>query len=277
MLGKGSYGSVFAGERKRDNLPVAIKEISQQDVDRIPVLVDGDVTMVPLEVALLLTLEPAESESSAVVTLLDWFDLEDVLILVLERPDPCMGMYDYIYREEHRIKEDEAKIMTRQLVDALIEIHSKGVFHGDIKADNILIETGSDVPRVRVIDFGIGAFLSGDTLNAYAEREVFLCSPPEMWKDGTFQAESTTVWQLGLVVYEILHRRLPFQSGFGIKRRRTCVSPRLSVELIHLKPDSCSGSASDSASIFTGQWSKCSGLPAASNRRGDDGPDRALG
>lgn len=57
--------------------------------------VDGNITMVPLEVALLLTLKPAQSESSEFVTLLDWFDLEDMLILVLERPDPCIGMYDY--------------------------------------------------------------------------------------------------------------------------------------------------------------------------------------
>ncbi|TKS81607.1 Serine/threonine-protein kinase prk-2 [Collichthys lucidus] len=83
-----------------------------------------------------------------------------MLILVLERPDPCIGMYDFIYREQRHITEHEAKIMIRQLVDALIEIHSKGVFHGGIKADNILIETSSDVPRVSVIDFGIGTFLS---------------------------------------------------------------------------------------------------------------------
>ena len=50
--------------------------------------------------------------------------------------------------------------ITKQLVDALIEVHSRGVFHGDIKLDNILIETGSDVPRVRLIDFGCGKFLS---------------------------------------------------------------------------------------------------------------------
>ena len=51
------------------------------------------------------------------------------------------------------------QILTRQLVDALIEVHSKGVCHGDIKPANILIETGSDVPRVRIIDFGAGRFL----------------------------------------------------------------------------------------------------------------------
>ncbi len=52
------------------------------------------------------------------------------------------------------------QIIARQLLDAFIEIHSKGVFHKDIKLDNILVETGSDVPRIRIIDFGCASFLS---------------------------------------------------------------------------------------------------------------------
>ncbi|TMS18940.1 Serine/threonine-protein kinase pim-2, partial [Larimichthys crocea] len=104
-------------------------------------------------------------------------------------------------------------IITRQLVDALIEIHSKGVFHGDIKSDNILIETGSDVPRVRIIDFGCGAFLSDAT---HIQRRVFLGSPPERWRNETLRPEPTTVWRLGLVLFEMLHRCYPFQTSFAI-------------------------------------------------------------
>lgn len=46
----------------------------------------------------------------------------------------------------------------RQLVDAAIYMHSVGVFHQDIKCDNILIEEGKELNniRVRVIDFGSG-------------------------------------------------------------------------------------------------------------------------
>lgn len=66
--------------------------------------------MVPLEVALLLSLKPAESETSAVVTLLDWFDLRDVLILILERPDPSMDLFDYIHSRQDPMKEHKAKV-----------------------------------------------------------------------------------------------------------------------------------------------------------------------
>lgn len=53
-----------------------------------------------------------------------------------------------------------SQTIAKQLVDGLIEVHSRGVFHRDIKLDNILIQTGPDVPRVRLIDFGCGAFLT---------------------------------------------------------------------------------------------------------------------
>lgn len=46
----------------------------------------------------------------------------------------------------------------RQLVEAAIYMHSVGVFHQDIKCDNILIEESKELNniRVRVIDFGSG-------------------------------------------------------------------------------------------------------------------------
>ncbi|KAG8003243.1 Serine/threonine-protein kinase pim-2 [Nibea albiflora] len=237
MLGEGGFGVVFAGERKDDNLPVAIKEILQCHIDRTPMVLDGNMTMVPLEVALLLRLKPAESETSAVVTLLDWYDLEDSVILVLERPVPCMDLSQYVNRREFSMQEHEAKIIIRQLVDSLIEIHSKGVFHRDIKTDNILIETASDVPRVRIIDFGCGTFLSGQT---YTDSDgTYIYASPEIFMDRMYQAEPLTVWQLGVVMFGMLHKRLPFQSAF---------------EIVYAQPDIGDGMSADSAAEERRFW-----------------------
>ncbi len=49
-----------------------------------------------------------------------------------------------------------------QLVEAAIEMHDKGVFHRDIKCENILVDVGSRVPSVRMIDFGSGQFVPED-------------------------------------------------------------------------------------------------------------------
>lgn len=48
----------------------------------------------------------------------------------------------------------------KQLVHALIGIHSRGVFHRDIKLENILVETGTLAPHIWIIDFGCGTLVS---------------------------------------------------------------------------------------------------------------------
>lgn len=71
------------------------------------------------------------------------------------------------------------QIIIKQLADALTEIHSRGVFHRDIKLDNIVIETGPDGPRVRIIDFGSGTSLSEGIYTAEQGRLSFLLSSSE--------------------------------------------------------------------------------------------------
>lgn len=68
------------------------------------------------------------------------------------------------------------QIIIKQLADALTEIHSRGVFHRDIKLDNIVIETGPDGPRVRIIDFGSGTSLSEGMYTTEQGRLSFLLS-----------------------------------------------------------------------------------------------------
>ncbi|XP_047437038.1 serine/threonine-protein kinase pim-2-like [Mugil cephalus] len=83
---------------------------------------------------------PESSGRSAATSLLDCFDLEDHLILVMERPRNCKTLLDYRRDKEDHLAEDEAKVIMEQMIDAAIDMHSKGVFHRDIKLSNILVE-----------------------------------------------------------------------------------------------------------------------------------------
>ncbi|KAL7397762.1 hypothetical protein ABVT39_027549 [Epinephelus coioides] len=186
-------------------------------------LLGGKTRKVPLEVALLLKLKPV----AAVVTLLDWYDLDNELILVLERPVPCSDLINYMNSRESVLQEHEAKAITKQLVNALIEVHSRGVFHRDIKLDNILIETGSDVPRVRLIDFGCGAFLSGRRYTL--ETGTYPYKPPEWFQRQWYMAEPTTVWQLGVVLFEMLHDDMPFSNSSEIMTEEPNICEDLSI------------------------------------------------
>ncbi|CAJ1051898.1 serine/threonine-protein kinase pim-1-like isoform X2 [Xyrichtys novacula] len=209
LLGVGGYGAVYDGFRNEDNLPVAIKHIPQSRVKRISIN-EENIDSVPLEVVIMQKVQSGTPGTSAVVALLDWYDLEEELILVLERPVPCMDLFDYVLRTESHITESEEIILTKQLVDALIEIHSRGVFHNDIKLDNFLIEYGSAVPRVRLIDFGCSTFLTEGTYHSRQGTSVF--SSPEWFITKSYRAEPATVWQLGVAVYTMVHGCYPFDT-----------------------------------------------------------------
>uniref|UniRef100_A0A669BD95 non-specific serine/threonine protein kinase n=1 Tax=Oreochromis niloticus TaxID=8128 RepID=A0A669BD95_ORENI len=96
------------------------------------------------------------------------------------------------------------QVILKQLVDAAKDLEEKHIFHRDIKSENILIETSSDVPRVRIIDFGLSCFAM--------ERSRFrffygtaIHTPPECYRGKKYRPGPTTVWQMGVVLYEALH------------------------------------------------------------------------
>uniref|UniRef100_A0A8C4HS12 Serine/threonine-protein kinase n=1 Tax=Dicentrarchus labrax TaxID=13489 RepID=A0A8C4HS12_DICLA len=185
-LGEGGYGSVFSGVRKTDNFPSRVKFQ--------PKVLKGEIYMVPTEVLLMLRVAGGpKSQQSAAVSLLDWFDLDEEVLLVMERPVPCMDLYTYLDGPQ---EEEQAKVLK------LVEAFLCGVFHRDIKSENILIKTDSDTPQVHIIDFGCGCFVNDAPYRNYCGTAAF--APPEFFLKGTYKAGPTTVWQLGALLYELV-------------------------------------------------------------------------
>ncbi|KAF3703760.1 Serine/threonine-protein kinase pim-2 [Channa argus] len=217
-LAEGGFGSVYAGFRKTDNFPVAIKHIRQADVERQPTVLNGVMCQVPIEVLLLLKVAGPESVGrTGVVSILDWYDLEQEVLVIMERPVPSVDLLNYLDINDGPLKEDMAKTIMRQLVEAAIQIHSKGVFHRDIKPENVLIQTTSDGLRARVIDFGCGCISTRRPLHVFAGTTEY--APPEFDMYGSYKAGPTTVWQLGALLYEITDGYKQFTTTLVLRKR----------------------------------------------------------
>ncbi|KAG7236119.1 hypothetical protein INR49_001330, partial [Caranx melampygus] len=219
QLGKGGFGCVYAGTRKADGLPVAIKRIRTL-VKRQSMAAGG----------------PETAGESAAVSLLDFYDGKGELILVMERPVPSQDLRRYRFENKGPLEENLAKSIMKQLVDAAIDMHSKGIFHRDIKLSNLLMETGSAQPRVRVIDFGCGCILSRKPYSTFSGTRAY--APPEYFTKLKYWAGPTTVWQLGSVLYEILDGARNFNTlefccvGVSVGSRL----PRLPASMLDDKP-----------------------------------------
>ncbi|XP_055006492.1 serine/threonine-protein kinase pim-1-like [Boleophthalmus pectinirostris] len=229
MLAAGGCGFVFAGVRIEDNLPVALKFIRKHIVAYIDVEMDGSSVRLPKEVYVLIRAgaSPTSSDSRVTPQLLDWYELDQEIVLVLERPVPCKDLWNWTQRRH--ISLDLAKIIFRQLVDEAIELESKGIFHRDIKPENVLLETGSDVPRARFIDFGHATFFTpGQKFTNPQGTPMY--SSPEWFRENNYTAGPTTAWQMGLVLYVMLFRRRPLIKEVSITSLRsvpisTCLPP----------------------------------------------------
>jgi eukaryotic-like serine/threonine-protein kinase len=105
-----------------------------------------------------------------------------------------------------------------QCVDALIAAHDKGLLHGDVKPENIMLGLQD---QVKLLDFGVARRLPGAdpfsataTMHTYSAPGVMAGTPaymaPEALKGETPDARAD-IFALGLVFYEMLASRHPFQ------------------------------------------------------------------
>uniref|UniRef100_UPI0037E80743 serine/threonine-protein kinase pim-1-like n=1 Tax=Semicossyphus pulcher TaxID=241346 RepID=UPI0037E80743 len=189
ILGTGGFGCVYAGLRRADSLPL-------QKIPQEVELMKKAVGQQPFG-------------TSAAVSLLDWYSMEDELIIVMERPDPAVTLSAYLKGQGGALKEDVAKDFMRQMISAAIDMDDRGVFHRDIKTANILVENPSGVPRLRIIDFGCSTSEMEKTLLSY--NGTITLAPPEYHTHTEYKARPTTVWQLGGLLYRMMHG-LPFNT-----------------------------------------------------------------
>ena len=103
--------------------------------------------------------------------------------------------------------------ITIQIASALGAAHENGIIHRDIKPHNILI-TKDNVAKVA--DFGIARAVSSDTVVAggSAMGSVHYISPEQA--RGGFVDNSSDLYSLGVVLYEMLTNSLPFDGDNAV-------------------------------------------------------------
>lgn len=133
---------------------------------------------------------------------------EDGIYYIVMEYVKGLTLKQYI-RNNTRLNYKETLKITKQIAEALEHAHKNGVVHRDIKSQNILI---TDDKIVKVTDFGIARAASSSTMTN-TERimgSVHYFSPEQA--RGGYTDQRTDIYSLGVVMYEMLTGRLPYDA-----------------------------------------------------------------
>ena len=117
------------------------------------------------------------------------------------------------YCETHRSSVADRLRLFRAVCEAVEYAHQHGIVHRDLKPSNILVKQDG---TVRLLDFGISKQVAADSDSRQGHTTVRLMTPayaaPEQLR-GEPSGIHTDVYSLGVILYELLTGRLPFDGG----------------------------------------------------------------
>ena len=120
------------------------------------------------------------------------------------------------YSDEHKLSLRQRLELFAKICDAVQHAHQRGLIHRDLKPANLLVdETG----QPRILDFGVARLTDSD---AQATRQTDVgqlvgtlayMSPEQVLGDLEEVDTRSDVYALGVILYELLARKMPYPIG----------------------------------------------------------------
>ena len=123
---------------------------------------------------------------------------------------------DEVLEQEGALPWARAVYLLAQVAESLAEAHGKGIIHRDLKPANIFLACmGEDPDFVKVLDFGIAKLQGQGITTELTGAGMILGTPAYMSPEqarGEVLGPGSDIYSLGVVLYEMLAGRPPFES-----------------------------------------------------------------
>ena len=227
-LGNSSTTGVVVrkGTHRTTGEQVAIKEIPKS---ALPTVRQQETTK--REIDILCKASIGLPVGAAVIRLYAVVETAQMIYIVMELAQGG-ELYDHIVVADG-YEERKARQVMRQIFEGLQQLHTLGIIHRDIKADNILCCDEEGI-NVKIADFGLANRIATPTNMMNLDEEELrlllrskcgtpLYMAPEMLM-GRLYGTPVDVWSAGIVMYTMLTGSMPFFADTEKVRRAGCVA-----------------------------------------------------
>ncbi|XP_036389160.1 aurora kinase B-like [Megalops cyprinoides] len=193
-LGKGKFGNVYLARERQTKFILALKVLFKKQLEKA-----GVEHQLRREVEI-----QSHLRHPNILRLYGYFHDSSRVYLILEFA-PKGELYSELQRCG-RFDEQRGATYIFELTHALQYCHSKKVIHRDIKPENLLLGANGEL---KIADFGW-------SVHTPSSRRSTLCGtldylPPEMI-EGRTHDEKVDLWSLGVLAYEFLVGKPPFET-----------------------------------------------------------------
>jgi MAP/microtubule affinity-regulating kinase len=202
LLGQGGFGSVYRAVKPvgaGDAMEVAaVKFVEKRGLTNFE-----DLQQTFQEIQTLRSLKHPN-----VIRILDCVDHPTSVCFVMEFAGG--GELKDFVAERDFLDEDTARPLFHQVVKGLSYCHNLSVIHRDLKLENLLLDEDG---VVKIADFGLAGVVSHhEATETDAGTQAYLA--PEVWRgqSGQHDPYKLDIWALGVILYAMLHGRLPFSA-----------------------------------------------------------------
>jgi tRNA A-37 threonylcarbamoyl transferase component Bud32 len=183
-----------------------------------------------------------------IIKLHEWFEGHKKVYLLLEYVGP-MTLAHYLENKKHdkgALAEDEAARIFHEVGQGLAYLHSKRIYHRDVKLHNVMIGKQG---QVKIIDLGYGVETEkGVKVDTFCGTPSYMS--PEVIAREAYIPEKYDVWSFGVCLFKAIVGRFPFVGlnpnnlFFLIKKAKYELPPTVSSEartliaaLLHPDPE----------------------------------------
>ncbi|CAL4892880.1 unnamed protein product [Urochloa decumbens] len=211
VLGRGGSSKVYRARDLRTGVHVAVKAV-RKPPRRPSCPPEEDAAAARRSVERELAALRRVRGHPHVVRLLDVLASRSAVYLVLELARG--GTVQSALEDMGRADEPVARRLFAQLASAVAHAHARGVFHRDVKPENLLLDERGDL---KLTDFGLCAFAGGGELGADGLTATACGSPayvaPEILLKKRYDPGKADVWSCGVVLFSLTAGYLPFNDG----------------------------------------------------------------